>query len=136
MWLSLVNRNFYHDNAIYHESDTIGPNRHNLSIGGEFNRNYTGSAGIGIYCCWYEGYTYYAVSLCSPKLTSKVYHDRSGDGGDNYSPDIGGWFGDDPVTQRSYGLFYMNDLDKNEVHVLLSSPSLTNHRLSSIQPTD
>ena len=44
--------------------------RHNLSIGGEFNRNYTGYAGIGIYCCWYENDDYSNVALSSPKLTS------------------------------------------------------------------
>lgn len=65
MWLTLVNRNFYHDHAIYHESDTIGPNRHNLSIGGVFSENYTGYAGIGIYCCWYEKDGYLNVSLSS-----------------------------------------------------------------------
>lgn len=133
MWLNLVNRNFYHDGTIYHESDTIGPNRHNLSIGSEFNRNYTGYAGIGIYCCWYEGYTYYAVSLCSPKLTSIVYHDRSGDGGDSYWPDVGGisYTASDPI----FGIFYMNDANKDEFHVQISSPSLTRQSLSSIQHT-
>ena len=65
MWLNLVCQNFYHDHAIYHESDTIGPNRHNLSVGGVFAKNYTGYAGIGIYCCWYEKNGYLNVSLSS-----------------------------------------------------------------------
>ena len=65
MWLTLVNRNFCHDHANYHESDTNLYLRHNLSIGGEFNQNYTGYAGIGIYCCWYENDTYSNVSLSS-----------------------------------------------------------------------
>ena len=66
-----------------------------------------------------------------------IYHDRSGDGGDSYSPDIGGfaWSFESPEGQHYYGLFYMNDLDKNEVHVLLCSPSLTICSLSSIQHT-
>ena len=67
--LNLVSQNLDYDHAIYHESDTIGPNRHNLSIGGVFSKNYTGYAGIGIYCCWYEKNGYLNVSLSSPSLT-------------------------------------------------------------------
>ena len=122
-----MNRNFYHDGTIYHESDTIGPNRHNLSIGGEFNRNYTGYAGIGIYCCWYEGYTYYSICLCSPKLTSIVYHDRNGDGGVIYCPNTGGW--EVPTERTYYGLFYMNDVD-NRPYPTFGSPSLIECSLS------
>lgn len=67
-----------------------------------------------------------------------IYHDRSGDGGDSYSPDIGGfaWSFESSEGQHYYGLFYMNDLDINEVHVLLGSPYLIRHSLSSIQHTD
>ena len=69
MWLTLVYRNFCHDHAIYHESDNNIYLRHNLSIGGVFSKNYTGYAGIGIYCCWYEKDGYLNVSLSSPSLT-------------------------------------------------------------------
>ena len=38
---------------------------HNLSMDGVFDKNYTGYAGIGIYCCWYEKDGYLYVSLSS-----------------------------------------------------------------------
>ena len=69
--LNSVSQNLDYDHAIYHESDTIGPNRHNLSIGGVFDKNYTGYAGIGIYCCWYEKDGYSNIALSSPSLTYK-----------------------------------------------------------------
>ena len=36
--LNSVSQNLDYDHAIYHESDTIGPNRHNLSIDGVFSK--------------------------------------------------------------------------------------------------
>ena len=68
--LNLVSQNLDYDHAIYHESDNNMYLRHNLSIGGEFYNNYTGYAGIGIYCCWYENDGYSNIALSSPKLTS------------------------------------------------------------------
>ena len=67
---NLVSQNLDYDHAIYHESDNNIYLRHNLSIGGVYNKNYTGCAGIGIYCCWYENDGYSNIALSSPKLTS------------------------------------------------------------------
>ena len=67
--LNSVSQNLDYDHAIYHESDNNIYLRHNLSIGGEFYNNYTGYAGIGIYCCWYENDSYSNITLSSPSLT-------------------------------------------------------------------
>lgn len=64
--LNSVSQNLDYDHTIYYESDSNIYLRHNLSIGGEFNKNYTGYAGIGIYCCWYENDGYSNVALSSP----------------------------------------------------------------------
>lgn len=53
------------------------------------------------------------------QLNCSIYHDRSGDGGDSYSPNIGSCAGAYPT--KMYGLFFMNDNVPNSISIASGS---------------
>lgn len=53
------------------------------------------------------------------QLNCSIYHDRSGDGGDSYSPNIGSCAGVYPT--KMYGLFFMNDDVPNSISIASGS---------------